>query len=65
MLVMREAAFTVLTSIQPPKLIALWESMDDITKNINGTVHSVYKAQFSASASPSQIYTNIHNQTCN
>ncbi|KAF8685339.1 hypothetical protein AX14_004035, partial [Amanita brunnescens Koide BX004] len=47
-LVARETAFTALCSIQPPKLIALWESMDDVPKTLNGKVHSVYEAQFQA-----------------
>ncbi|KAF8326718.1 hypothetical protein F5887DRAFT_925190 [Amanita rubescens] len=42
----RDAAFSTLTSNHPPKLIAQWESMDDVPKLVNGKVCSVYEAQF-------------------
>ncbi len=42
----REVAFTALTSIHSPALIAQWECMDDVPRLVDGKVCSVYEAQF-------------------
>lgn len=39
-------AFTALTSIHQPELVAQWEHMDDVPRLVNGKVCSVYEAWF-------------------
>ncbi|KAF8720637.1 hypothetical protein AX14_010833 [Amanita brunnescens Koide BX004] len=50
----REAAFSALTSIHRPELVAQWECMDDVPKLVGGKVSSVFETRFK-DAPPTQV----------